>query len=208
MIIYFMQKIKITLICLLANILTVNAQEKMLLINGKTIEIKSHTINDDYIFYNKVSDIRNKSRVAEKIDVFSIQKTDGTEELIFQDDSANGLSIEQVRNYIRGEQAAMRFYNEQTHIGESAIVGMASSFLIFYSLPLPMFNAVILGRFSPKKMAIPEGYDKLYSGTEEYMLGYQKKARNLKIQQSIKWGYIGLGVGLIGFITYYSTGGK
>ena len=187
---------------------TAGAQDKLLLINGKVIEMKSYTINDEYIFYNKVDDSRSKSRVIERPDVFSILKADGSEFLIYQHDSVEGLSVEQVRNYIRGEQAAMRFFNKQAHIGESAIVGMASSILIFYSLPLPMFNAVILGRFSPKDMQIPEGYDQPFSTTDEYRLGYQKKARNLKIQQSIKWGYIGLGVGLAGFITYYATGGN
>ncbi len=188
--------------------MAVKAQEKMLLINGKTIDINSHSINEEFVFYKRTGDVKNKSRLAEKVDVFSIQKPDGTEVMIFEADSANGLSIEGVRNYIRGEQAAMRFYSEQAHVGESAILGMASSLLGFYSFPIPMFNAVVLGRFSPKKMKIPEGYDAPYSGTEEYLIGYQKKARNLKIQQSLKWGYIGLGVGLIAIITYSTTSEK
>jgi hypothetical protein len=183
------------------------AQDKLLLLNGKYIELKNYTLNEDYIFYNKKEDNRSKQRVMEKLDVFSIQKVDGSEEIVYKEDTVNGLSIEQVRNYIRGEQAAMRFYNRQAHVGEAAIIGMASSILIFYSLPLPMLNAVVLGRFSPRKMQIPEGYDQPFSATEEYQVGYQKKARNLKIQQSLKWGYIGLGVGLAGFIAYFSNGG-
>lgn len=184
------------------------AQDKILLLNGKYVDIKSYSLNEDYIFYNKMKDTRTKSRMMEKLDVFSIVKADGTEEMIYKADTVNGLSIEQVRNFIRGEQAAARFYNRQAHIGESAIVGVASSILIFYSLPAPMLNAVVLGRFTPKKMQIPEGYDLPYSTTEEYKIGYEKKARNIKIQQSIKWGYIGLGVGLAGLITYFSTGGE
>jgi hypothetical protein len=183
------------------------AQDKLLLLNGKYVDVKKYTINDDYVIYNKKDDTRARQRVMEKLDVFAVVKADGSEEMVYKEDSINGLSIEQVRNYIKGEQAAMRFYNRQAHVGESAIVGMASSILIFYSLPMPMLNAVILGRFSPKKMQIPEGYDQPNSATEEYRVGYQKKARNLKIQQSIKWGYIGLGFGLIGFIAYFSNGG-
>ncbi len=190
------------------------AQDKILLLSGKYIEVKSYYIkenyifNDDYIFYNKLKDKDRKTRTLEKIDVFSVIKADGTEEVLYTPDTVNGLSIEQVRNFIRGEQAAARFYNRQAHIGESAIVGVASSILIFYSLPAPMLNAVVLGRFTPKKMQIPDGYDLPYSTTEEYKIGYEKKARNIKIQQSIKWGYIGLGVGLAGLITYFSTGGE
>ena len=184
------------------------AQDKILLLSGKYVDIKSYSLNEDYIFYNKMKDTRTKSRMMEKMDVFSIVKADGTEEMIYKADTVNGLSIEQVRNFIRGEQAAARFYNRQAHIGESAIVGVASSILIFYSLPAPMLNAVVLGRFTPKKMQIPDGYDLPYSTTEEYKIGYEKKARNIIIQQSIKWGYIGLGVGLAGLITYFSTGGE
>lgn len=203
-----MNKLIIILSILFANSLLLKAQENMLLINGKIVEIKDHTANDDYIFYHRTNDLRNRSRVAEKIDIFSIKKSDGSEEIIFQPDTVNGLSIEEARNYIRGEQAAMCYYHQQAHIGLSAILGAASSVLIFYSLPVPMLNAVVLGKFSPQKMQIPEGYDVPYSLTDEYHIGYQKKARNLKIQQSLKWGYIGLGVGLLGFISYYSTGGK
>ena len=107
-----MHKLLIILGLILVQNVIVQAQEKMLLLNGRTIDIRRHTINEDYIFYYKTNDVRTKARLAEKIDIFSIQKADGTEEMIFQDDSANGLSIEQVRNYIRGEQAAMRFYKK------------------------------------------------------------------------------------------------
>ena len=87
----------------------------------------------------------------------------------------------------------------------AGIIGVGTSLLSFYSLPAPMLYSVIIGRFNPKHMQIPAGYDAPYSTTEEYRFGYNKKARNIKIQQSLKWGYIGLGVGLAGFIIYGAT---
>lgn len=180
--------------------LTAQAQQKLILLNGKEIRIKSYSLNDQWLVYKKFNDLKEKTRLIDKYDVFSVIKEDSTEEIIYQGDST--VSVENARNFIRGEHAAMKFYRKNAHVGESAIIGMASSVLVFYSLPLPMFNSVILGRFTPKMDQLPEGYDLPYSLTEEYRYGYEKKARNIKIQQSLKWGYIGLGVGLTGFIIY------
>lgn len=180
------------------------SQQKLLLLNGNEINIKSYTIDDIYIGYKKVDDKRNKTKVVEKYEVFSITKQDGSEEIFFKPDSAS-FSLEEARNFIRGEQAAKQFYNRPANKWAAGAVGLSSSVLTFYSLPAPMLYAVVIGRFNPKKMQIPDGYDAPFSSTEEYRAGYNKKARHLKIQQSLKWGYIGLGIGLTAFIIYGAT---
>ena len=67
-----MRKLLIILGLILVQNGIIQAQEKMLLLNGRTIDIKRHTLNDDYIFYYKTNDLRTKARLTEKIDVFSI----------------------------------------------------------------------------------------------------------------------------------------
>ena len=179
----------------------VKAQQKMLLLNGDEIKIQSYFVGDPYISYKKANDKHNRTREIEKYDVFSIEKEDGSEDLIFKTDSLT-FTVEEARSYIRGEQAAMKFYRKPWNNYAAFLFGAGTSALQFYSLPLPMMYSVVLGRFNTKKMQIPEDYDAPYSATPEYFYGYQKKARNMKIQQSIKWGYIGLGVGLSALIIY------
>jgi hypothetical protein len=65
-----------------------------------------------------------------------------------------------------------------------------------------MLYGVAIGRFSPKKIQVPEGYDPQLINSDPYKMGYQKGARNIKIQKSLKWGYISLGAGLTGLIIY------
>lgn len=177
------------------------AQQKILLLNGNEIEIKSYVVGEPYITYKKTSDKHDKTRMIEKLDVFAVKKEDGTEEMIYKGDTLN-FTIEEARNYIRGEQAAKQFYHKPANKWAAGVFGAGTSILSFYSLPVPMLYSVVVGRFNPKKMQIPEGYDAPYSSTEEYRYGYDKKARNIKIQQSLKWGYIGLGVGLTTLIIY------
>ena len=180
------------------------AQQKMLLLNGKEIEIKSYTVGEPYISYTKANTKHTKTKTIEKYDVFSITKEDGTEDLIYKADTLT-FSVEEARNYIRGEQAAMKYYHKPANKWAAAAVGVSSSILSFYSLPLPMLYGVVIGRFNPKQMQIPADVTIVGSSTEEFRYGYNKKARNLKIQQSLKWGYIGLGVGLAGLIVYGVT---
>jgi hypothetical protein len=181
--------------------INLQAQQKMLLLNGKEIEIKSYTVDDNYVNYKRSTDKPGKTRLIEKYDVFSVKKEDGTEDIIYKSDSLS-FTVEEARNYIRGEQAADKFYHKPVNKWTAGVVGVGASVLSFYSLPVPMLYSVVVGRINPKNMQIPDGYDAPYSSTEEYRFGYNKKARNLKIQQSLKWGYIGLGVGLAGYIIY------
>ena len=51
-------------------------------------------------------------------------------------------------------------------------------------------------------MKLPENFDQNIANNEAFQFGYKKSARNTKIQQSLKWGYISLGVGLTGLIIY------
>lgn len=195
---------KFLLFVFVLNAVSSSAQQKMLLLNGNEIEIKSYEMGDPYITYKKTNDKKNKTRIVERYDVFSIKKEDGTEDLIYKEDSLT-FTIEEARNYIRGEQAAKIFYNKPGVTGGAGIFGVGTCLLSFYSLPVPMLYSVVIGRFDPPKMQIPKDYDLPYSTTESYRLGYNKKARNIKIQQSLKWGYIGLGLGLTGLIIYGVT---
>lgn len=178
------------------------AQNKILLINGKVIEAENYTVGDIFVTYKKAGDKRSGARAVDRYDVFSITSLDGTEEVLYKPIDSLDFSVEDVRLYIRGEQVAKTHYNSTGASVSSAIIGAGSSILYFYALPIPMLYGVVLGRFNPRKMHLPENIEPAVAESEAFRMGYEKSARNTKIQKSLKWGYISLGVGLAGWIIY------
>ncbi len=181
------------------------AQNKILLINGKVIDAENYNVGEIFVTYKKTGDKRNGSRAVDRYDVFSITNMDGTEQVLYQPVDSLDFSIDEARLYIKGEQIAKEYYNSKGASVSSAIIGAGSSILYFYALPIPMIYGVVLGRFNPKKMHLPENFDPSLASSEAFRIGYEKSARNIKIQKSLKWGYIGLGAGLAGWIIYGVT---
>ncbi len=178
------------------------AQQRILLLSGKYISIESYQLGDDFLSFKKINDKRKKMRSVDRYDVFSIETEGGSEKIIYSPADSLDFSVEEARLYIQGEQVASEYYKARGASISSAIVGAGSGFLSFYAIPVPMIYSIVLGRFNPKKMKLPENFDQSIANSEAFQFGYKKSARNTKIQQSLKWGYISLGVSLTGLIIY------
>lgn len=178
------------------------AQQRILLLNGKYIQIESYQLGDDILSYKKINDTRKKMRTVDRYDVFSIETEGQKEKIIYTPADSLDFNIEEAKLYIQGEQVASEYYKAKGASISSAVVGVGSSLLSFYAIPVPMIYSIVLGRFNPKKMHLPENFDLKTASTEPFIIGYEKSARNTKIQQSLKWGYISLGLGLTGLIIY------
>lgn len=187
---------------LFSGIMPCQAQNKILLLNGKEIDAESYTVGELFVTYRKSGDKRSGTRAVDYFDVFSITRNGGEEQVLYKPIDTLDLSIEEARLYIKGEQAAHQYFHCPGVNISSAVVGAGSSILSFYSLPVPMLYSVVMGRFNPKHYDLPDDFDKGMASNEAFRLGYEKAARNLKIQRSLKWGYIGLGAGLAGFLIY------
>ncbi len=179
------------------------AQHKIVMINGKVIEASEYTVGDMFISYKK-TDGNGSMKAVDRYDVFAIQRQDGTEEMIYVSDSID-YTVAEAREYIKGEQTAHELFNRRPIQATSILVGGAASLLSFYSLPVPMLYAVAVGRFNTKNIKVASDTDKHLLDSEAYREGYQREVRNLKIQQSLKWGYISLGLGLTGLLIYGAT---
>jgi hypothetical protein len=199
---------------------TAHAQvQQIQLLNGKTIPIETYQIGPDFITYKKPGDKPKRTRSIDRYDVFSVTNSGGGEDVVYAPADSLDFSVEEAKRFIQGEQAAFLYYKAHGASISSAIVGVGSGFLQFYGLPVPMLYSVALGRFSPlqttsrprefseaqsaqreqrllRKMRLPDSYDQTISNSPEFRMGYDKAARNLKIQHSLKWGYIGLGTSL------------
>lgn len=199
---------------------TAHAQiQQIQLLNGKTIPIETYQIGPDFITYKKPGDKPKRTRSVDRYDVFSITNSGGGEDVVYAPADSLDFSVEEARRFIQGEQAALEYYKTHGASISSAVVGIGSGFLQFYGLPVPMLYSVALGRFSPlqttsrprelsetdqvkkeqrivRKMGLPDSYDQSLVKNPEFRMGYDKAARNIKIQHSLKWGYIGLGTSL------------
>lgn len=185
--------------------LSLFGQNKILLTNGKVIEAANFNVGEIFVTYTKTGDKKVGSRAVDRFDVFSITNANGEEEIVYAPVDSLDFTIPEAREFIKGEQAAKEVYKPKgTNIG-SMVIGAGASILSFYALPVPMLYSVVAGRFNPQNIKVPEGYDPILKDSEPYRLGYQKSARNMKIQKSLKWGYISLGVGLTAWIIYGAT---
>jgi len=200
--------------------------QQIQLLNGKTIPIKTYQIGSDFITYKKPGDNGKRTRSIDRFDVFSVTNSSGSEDVVYAPMDSLDFSIDEAKRFILGEQAAFNYYQNDWNAFTAASIGLYAGLLQFYSLPVPMLVGITSGRFSPlrtslkqsdggsprdqrreerlvRKMNLPESFDPKLSSTPEFRMGYDKAARNMKIQKSLKWGYIGLGASL-GMLIYYS----
>lgn len=179
------------------------AQGTMLFLNGKEKRFSSAEVKGEYIHYTPEGDDPDWKRLADRYNVFALQYDDGREEIIYVPDTTDGgdPTVEEVRDYIKGEKLAIAEYRKPMNFVGGVLTGAAGSLVNIYGLPVPLVYATVVGRFNPKVPPAPEG--QVYS--EHFQAGYQRKARNMKIKNSLIGGAIGFGVGLTALILFYSN---
>ena len=188
---------KLVTICLIAIFFTskASAQQKIKLLNGKTIYPISYSIGEMFVNYKLEGDNAKKLRLVDKFDVFSVTDSENKEEVLYKPVDSLDFSIEDARFYMDGENAARTYFNKPGVRISSAGVGLASGILSFYSLPIPFFYGIAITQRNPKKLQLPEEM-KSMENNEAFRFGYNREARNIKMKQSLKYGYISLGVSI------------
>lgn len=197
-----MKKVLYTFItvCLIAIFFTntASAQQKIKLLNGKTIYPTSYSIGEMFVNYKLEGDNSKKLRLVDKFDVFSVTDSENKEEVLYKPVDSLDFSIADARLYMDGENAARNYFDKPGVRISSAGVGLASGILSFYSLPIPFFYGIAITQRNPKKLQLPEEL-KSMEDNEAFRFGYNREARNIKMKQSLKYGYISLGVSIATF---------
>jgi hypothetical protein len=187
---------------LLLSAFTMQAQDKILKLNGRTIDIKSYSLQRDWLFYVKEKNKKEVRRRIDRYEVFSVIKSDGSEEIIYDPDTLydGDPTIEQVRRYIRGEQYAMQVYQPNWTKPAGVAAGIGSGFIGFYGPPL-VFGYVLVASAFPARHIPPSADispEVFYS--DEFIAGYRKYARNKKIRDGLIWGGVSF---LASFTAFY-----
>ncbi len=180
---------------------TSNAQDKILLINGKVIEVKSVDVIGNTIAYHTLK--RDKPRKINPERVFSIQHTDGTERIVYVSDplDPSDFKPEEMRMFIKGEQEANMYHRTIPHEIAAAAIGAGAGLLTIYGLIIPALYSTVAGSFSPNiercKVSDPALKNDL-----SFREGYEKRCRDKKIRNSLIFGFGGFAVGFTAFAIF------
>ncbi|MFM7016729.1 MAG: hypothetical protein ACKOX3_10425 [Bacteroidota bacterium] len=189
------KSIQILVVCMATLLATtsLNAQQKITLLNGNEINVTSYSIGEMFVNYKLAGDQPKKLRLVDKFDVFSVTDANNSEEVLYKPADSLDFSVEEARVYMEGERAAHNYFDKTGSSVSSMYVGVASGVLGFYSVPLPFLYSMTMARKSPKQL--PEEF-KNYENNEAFKFGYNREARTIKFKQGLKFGYISLGVSL------------
>lgn len=181
------------------------SQDQILKLNGKTTDITFYELKGDWVYYKRADDPKSKLRRYDKFDIFSVLKSDGSEDVIYDPDTTyeNDPTTEQIRRYIKGEQWGMANYHKPWNKAGGAASGIASSFAGYYGPPGIFLYALIAGSFNVKDIPQSPGLDATLYASDEFKAGYRKYARNKKIQQSLTWGGVGFAIGFPVFLLVF-----
>jgi len=179
------------------------AQGTIVFLNGKEKRFEAAEIKGEYLHYSVEGDTMDFKKVVDRYNVFSLKYDNGTEDVLYKPDTTYGEdpSVEEVRDYIKGEQYAMKRYRKPMNFISGVGVGLASSAAGFYGIPIPLAYSTVLGRFDPKVPANEDGSIQ----SESFKMGYQKKARNMKIKNSLLGGAVGFAVGITALVVIFSN---
>ena len=173
------------------------ARDTIVLINGKSIPVKSSDLKDYSIFYRKPTP-NTKLKTIDPERVFSIRYKDGNERVIYYSDTLDPVDFkpEEMRMFIKGEQDADKYYKNNFNKGTAFVLGAGGGLLGFYGLAVPPLYATIVGAFSPK-MEKQKVSDPALLQNNIYREGYEKKARDRKIRNAMIGGLIGFVAGSV-----------
>ncbi len=186
--------------------LTVSAQEKILLLNGKILKVKSVIVNETSPVLTFKCLKREKEKKINRERVFSVFNEAGMEKIIYKQDSLsinNDLSIPEMHMYIKGLQEADTFRSPLATTG-GFLIGAGSSVLSFYGPIVPAVYLVIIGARSPDMKNLPVS-DKELLKDENFVAGYQKKCRNRKVNNAAIAGISGFVAGFITLAIIYKN---
>lgn len=156
----------------------------------------------------------DKKLLLEKERLFAIKYGNGGEKVLYFYDTLAGnfFTIPEMRDFVTGEQDALRSFKGRPEFWGGVGVGFASGATLPYFLggtfwsyiPVFAYTGIILA----PKVRVVGIRDPKYKQSVPYLLGYERIARKKKIIGALKGGAIGLIAGFATYYTYSSISGK
>lgn len=192
-----------------------NAQDKIVLLNGQTVEGKITKYEDHAIDYTWEKGKKKKQKTAtiEEYRVFSIQKAGEEAQIIYKQDTTIGnyLTENEMRHFIYGQKDASDNY-KATAFGVGTFVVTSGLIMFdaqdtendgsfdrepgFLVVLLPSIGGMAVSAMIPVKINMKHVSDPAYLSEEYYVVGYVRKARFKKVMAALKGYAAGLAVGI------------
>ena len=178
-----------------------DAQDRILLMNGETIEGKvlgQSTLEVRYLQLRKNGTLRERAEPTEE--VFSVTDSLGRERIWYFYDTVfgNDLTIEQMRWFLKGEQDARKGYKP--------IWPMVGAFATGAGLVIGLnweMNSLFVPPITAGLMALPRVHvtpgsisDPVMEGDEYYATGYARVGRSKRVIRTLLSAFAGVAVGL------------
>ena len=90
-----------------------SAQGKLVYLNGNEKRFTTAEVKGEFIVYQPEGSKSHKVKKADLYNVFSINKDDGSEQVVYKPDTSEGdPTVEELRDYIKGENFAEGYYKK------------------------------------------------------------------------------------------------
>lgn len=176
-----------------------NAQDTLILLNGKTLVVKNASVNGYSVTYHTLNE-NSKMKQINTDKLFSIIHADGSERIVYLPDSleTDEYNVKEMRMYVKGEQDAIKYYKNNLNKAGAFFFGAASAYLSFYGIVGPAVYATAVGSFSPE-LEKQKVSDPALLNINEYREGYDRKMRDKKTKNAILYGLTGFAAGIATF---------
>ncbi len=141
--------------------------------------------------------------------VFSIVDSKNKEKIYFEPATIDKTfyTVEQMRSFVKGEFSARNEYKPSFALASGLIIGAGAVYAVptllnlnvFFSPLVPAANTAIVGNFNIKDSKIIKKYPAM-TDDSYFIAGYKEVATQKRINNSMKGGLIGLGLGIISAI--------
>lgn len=190
------------LLLVLLHAASLQAQDRILLMNGRVITAQvlgQSTLEIRYLVPNGKAPPRERQEPT--VEVFSVTDSLGRERIWYFFDTVfgNDMSVDQMRSYIKGQQDARDGYKPTwTTVGGfvfgAGTVIAANLEMNAFFLPPIYAMAMTLPRVNVTRGSIRDPY---MEGNEDYAYGYARVGRTRRVVRGLVSTFAGIGAGLL-----------
>lgn len=195
------------LIALVAGFSESKAQNTLLLVNGKKIEVGEFKVSDSLFLAYKNK--KGKIKSVYLHDIFSVQEQNGKETIFYIPDHTDteSFTINQMRDFVNGAYDARTNYKTPWITTGGFVVGGGSAVAVsaigLNSLLVPIFPALYSGgvgivKVKKDKLNIPDNF----KNNDYYLEGYTRVANHKRINNAIIGSGVGMALGIVAVIIF------
>ncbi len=105
------------------------------MLNGKEKRYMTYKVQDEYVLFQPESKPDSWSKRLDRFNVFSITPDNGTEIVVYDPDTTDGLepNVQEAREFIAGEKLAIAEYRKPLNVISGIGIGIGSGFARYNS---------------------------------------------------------------------------